>query len=214
MTRIGVAFLCAVSLAPRAAAHQLDEYLQATRLDISGDRIRIELDLTPGIAIAPQILALIDDDADGSVSAAEVAAYGRQVLREVSLRVDDRPLSLTLTSATYPAWADVQEGMGTIRLAAVATASAASEGSHQIVYENGHQPAPSVYLVNVLKPSPGDVVIGGQRRDVRQRRLELDVEVSGSRERVAWCASGLLVLFWYALRRRWSRPQVTSLLRP
>jgi nickel/cobalt transporter (NicO) family protein len=201
MTRIGLVCLVVVLLAPRAAAHQLDEYLQAARLDISRDRVGIELDLTPGISIAPQLIALIDADADGSVSDAEMGAYATQVLRELSLGVDGQPLALTLTRATFPAWAEVREGMGTIRLEAVAAAGVAREGVHRIAYENAHQPMTSVYLVNALKPSARDIVIGSQRRDPRQRRLELDVEVSGSRERVVWCASASLLLVWYALRR-------------
>jgi nickel/cobalt transporter (NicO) family protein len=206
MTRLGLALLCAVALAPRADAHQLDEYLQAARLDISRDRIAVELDLTPGISIAPQIIALIDTDGDGVISDAEMTGYARQVLRELSLWIDDRPSSLTLTRAAFPAWADVREGLGTIRLEAVATTGVAHSGPHQIVYENGHQPETSVYLVNALKPSAGDIVIGDQHRDIRQHRLALEVEVSGSRERVAWCASASLVFVWYTLRRRWSRP--------
>ena len=71
MTRLGLAMLCAVALAPRVDAHQLDEYLQAARLDLSRDRVGVEIDLTPGMAIAPQIIALIDVDADGFVSAAD-----------------------------------------------------------------------------------------------------------------------------------------------
>jgi hypothetical protein len=195
-------------------AHQLDEYLQAARLDISRDRIRVELDLTPGMAIAPQIIAIIDLDADGLVSDAELTAYARQVLRELSLRVDGRPSSLTLTGVTSPGWADVREGMGTIRIEAVGAVSVARAGSHQIVYENVHQPATSVYLVNALKPSAGDIVIGNQRRDARQRRIEVDVEVSGSGERVAWCASASLVFVWYALRRRWSKSRLQPSLHP
>jgi nickel/cobalt transporter (NicO) family protein len=206
MTRIGLAALLVVALGPRAGAHQLDEYLQAARLDISRDRVAVALDLTPGISIASQIIALIDVDRDLSVSEAEISLYAQQVMRDVSLRLDGRPSSLTLTRVTVPAWADVREGMGTIRLEAVAAASVRREGIHQITFENEHQPATSVYLVNALKPSTGDVVIGSQRRDPRQQRLELDVEVHGGRDRVAWSASASLALVcWFALRRRGSR---------
>jgi hypothetical protein len=204
MTRTGVALLVAMVVAPRGEAHQLDEYLQATRLDISRDRIGIELDLTPGFVIAPQIIALIDSDGDGAISTAEMDGYARQVLREVSLTIDGRPSPLTLTQARFPAWSEVSEGMGTIRIEAV-TAAGVTGGSHQVGFENGHQPAASVYLANALKPSTHDVVIGSQRRDPQQRRLDLAVEVSGTTERLAWCTAASLLLVWYALRRRWSR---------
>jgi hypothetical protein len=210
MTRGVAAVLCVAALAPCPEAHQLDEYLQAARLDLSRDHVGLELDLTPGIAIAPQIIALIDTDADGSISEAEMTAYAKQVLRDVSLHVDGEPSALTLTRATFPAWADVREGLGTIRLEAVAPASLVRAGSHQIVYESAHQPATSAYLVNALKPAAGGIVIGNQRRDIRQRRIELDVEVTGSREWLAWSAALALLLVWYALRRRWSKPTAAS----
>ena len=37
---------------PPAAAHRLDEYLQATRLSIDIDRVDLEIDLTAGSAMA------------------------------------------------------------------------------------------------------------------------------------------------------------------
>jgi hypothetical protein len=204
MSRVGIALLVTMMVAPLVEAHQLDEYLQATRLDISRDRIGVEIDLTAGIAIAPQILALIDSDADGDISAAEMDGYARRVLREVSLSIDGRVSPLALTGARFPAWSEVRDGMGTIRIEAVTTAGVTG-GSHQIAFENGHQPATSVYLVNALKPSTHDIAIGSQRRDPQQRRFDLDVEVSGMAERLAWCAAASLLLVWYALRRRRAR---------
>ncbi|HXI29434.1 MAG TPA: hypothetical protein VNG89_13440, partial [Vicinamibacterales bacterium] len=50
----------------RVSAHRRDEYLQAARLAIDPGRVQIELDLTPGIALAEAILADIDRNRDGS----------------------------------------------------------------------------------------------------------------------------------------------------
>jgi hypothetical protein len=36
--------------------HRLDEYLQAARLSLASERVALEIDLTPGIAIAPGII--------------------------------------------------------------------------------------------------------------------------------------------------------------
>ena len=54
-------------------------------------RVQIELDLTPGIALADAILADIDRDRDGSLSADEQQAYERPVLSALTLEVDGTP---------------------------------------------------------------------------------------------------------------------------
>ena len=48
-SRVVVGWLCA---AAPAGAHRLDEYLQATRIGVSQNRIDLEIDLTAGAAIA------------------------------------------------------------------------------------------------------------------------------------------------------------------
>ena len=70
------------------SAHRRDEYLQAARLGIDPGRVQIELDLTPGIAVAEAILADIDRNRDGSLSADEQRAYVSLVLSAVTLEVD------------------------------------------------------------------------------------------------------------------------------
>jgi hypothetical protein len=47
-------------LATEAPAHRLDEYLQATRLAVATNRIDLSIDLTPGVAVADQLLVVID----------------------------------------------------------------------------------------------------------------------------------------------------------
>ena len=46
-----------LAVAP-ASAHRVDEYLQATRLAIGVNRINIEIDLTPGVDIAPAAIII------------------------------------------------------------------------------------------------------------------------------------------------------------
>ena len=67
---LGLALVLAGGVA--LSAHRTDEYLQAARLAIDPARVQIELDLTPGIAMAETILADIDRDRDGSLSAEPV----------------------------------------------------------------------------------------------------------------------------------------------
>ena len=49
-----------ITLALPAQAHRLDEYLQATRIDISSNRVDLEMDLTPGVDVASVVLPLMD----------------------------------------------------------------------------------------------------------------------------------------------------------
>src|SRR4029450_9062115 len=69
-------------------AHRLDEYLQATRLDLAVDHIVLKMDLTPGVDVAPLIFALINTNRDGRISENEARAYVNQVLKEAILEVD------------------------------------------------------------------------------------------------------------------------------
>ena len=55
--------------------------------------MQIELDLTPGIALAEAILADIDRNRDGSLSPDEQRAYGSLVLSALTLEVDGTPRS-------------------------------------------------------------------------------------------------------------------------
>ena len=80
-----------LGLAAPLRAHRLDEYLQAARISVAADRVTLELDLTPGVAIAPAVLAMIDTDRNGELSPAESDAYARSVIDGVALKVDGRP---------------------------------------------------------------------------------------------------------------------------
>src|SRR5215212_3303285 len=84
--------------------------------DPAPDRTTLELNLTPGVLVASEMVALIDSDGDGEISETEGDAYANEVLRDVSLEVDGEPQPLTLTSSQFPTPLDIRAGMGTIRL--------------------------------------------------------------------------------------------------
>jgi hypothetical protein len=174
-----------LTLASPVESHRLDEYLQATRLAFSHDRVVVELDLTPGVSVAPQIFEMVDRDGDALVSPIEIEDYARRVLQDLSLRIDGRPSPLTLVRAESPTWDEFREGLGTIRVEAFADA-ALMKGRHHIVYENAHEPAMGVYLVNALIPSTADVTIGAERRDALQRHIDLNVDVTPSFDLASW----------------------------
>ncbi len=160
-----------------AGAHRLDEYLQATRLSIDTDRVSLEIDLTAGVALAPEVIAWIDANRDGQISSAEGEAYARQLLRSVVLSVDGRPVPVTLVEIRFPPLRDMNLGVGTIRVRATAKLSATGAGRHQVSYVNTHRPDSSVYLANALVPADPRIQIAGQRRDSAQHGLTLDYTV-------------------------------------
>jgi hypothetical protein len=189
MKRLVVASLAMLALADRpASAHQLDEYLQASRLAIAKTQLRIEMSLTPGVAVAPTVFALIDRNGDGQVSSTEIDSYARELLRDVVLSVDGQPVALTIAGVAGATWEAMRDGAGTIRVEALASVRAMSAGRHQIRLVNTHQSGLSVYLVNALAPADPDITIAAQRRDVLQHGIELDVDIASWSSSMLWTA--------------------------
>src|SRR5438132_7778031 len=112
--------LAAVIVCTTLSAHRTDEYLQAARLAVDPDRVELELDLTPGIAVAETIIADIDRDRDGLLSPHEQQAYAASVVSAVELEVDGRPLQMQTAALTFPDLDAVRRGEGTIRLRSAA----------------------------------------------------------------------------------------------
>jgi len=170
------ALVLAVAIAGAApvSAHRLDEYLQAARVAIDPDRVLVELDLTPGVAVAEKVLSAIDRDRDGRISAEEAKAYAERVLADVSLDLDGTPLAARATESTFPAIDAVRRGEGTIRLRFVAMLPALRPGAHHLRVRNDHQPAIGAYLANALVPTSDLVAVTNQGRDYDQRALDID----------------------------------------
>jgi len=177
-TRLLLAVAMLLACPRPAHSHRLDEYLQATRIALAQERVVLEIDLTPGVTVAPQIFALIDQSGDEQVTGVEIEAYARRVLRDLVLEIDQRPYALTLARAECPSWAEIRDGDGTIRIEAIAEAPLGASGLHRLHYENRHQPATGVYLVNALVPATRAMAITAQRRDVRQHGIDLRIDVA------------------------------------
>jgi hypothetical protein len=156
-----------------ASAHRLDECLQATLVAIAPDSLRLEINLTPGVDVANQVLSLIDPDGDGVISASESAAYAERVKRDLQLRVDQHDVSLTLTASQFPEVDEMRSGFGIIQLEFTATPATLEGGAHQISFENHHQPSASVYLFNATKPKSDAVKIIRQTRNRNQSQGEI-----------------------------------------
>ncbi len=160
-----------------AGAHQVDEYLQATRVSVGRAGLTVEVDLTPGTRIAPGVVRTIDTDADNVISLLEAETYGRDVLSDLTLELDDRAVEMRLTRIAMPSVEEMRHGIGTIRLRASGDV-AAEAGRHRVHLLNDHAPATSVYMVNALLPDEHGVMVTAQSRDTRQREFRMEYTVS------------------------------------
>jgi hypothetical protein len=186
-----VSALLALIMVGGAAAHRLDEYLQATLIGVTREGVDVEIQLTPGVAMLPLWMAAIDQDRDGRISPEEARAYVARVAREVELRVDGVPVPLSLIDSRFPTIEAMQEGLGTIRM----KLHTARTG-HELRFENRHLPQVSVYLVNCLAAPSDGLVVTRQQRDEAQRSIAFEYSFgagSEPRPRAAWIASGS---FW------------------
>jgi hypothetical protein len=193
---------------PPVGAHRVDEYLQATRLSVDVAQVDLEMDLTPGVALASKVFSWIDTNGDGEISDAEGKEYAQEVLRSVVLKVDGQPVPVTLVESRFPSLQEMNLGVGTIRLRATAKVPAAYAGHHQLSFLNTHRPESSVYLVNALVPANSRIQLGDQRRDVAQHGLTLDYTVAAesvsSQDRTLALLVGLVMagfLLWRRGRR-------------
>ena len=205
---IGCAML---ALSSPAAAHRLDEYLQATRLSIGRDRINLEVDLTPGVEVAGRVLALIDTDRDGKMSSLEEQFYAQRLLDSLELAFDGRPISISLVNSSFPQFEDMAQGTGTIRLHASATFPQAGAGTHRVYYRNAHQSEIGAYLVNALVPEDKHIQISQQSRDYAQHEVTVEYAVSGPPllwSSISWLAAGLALMCGLLISRRTRRQRV------
>jgi hypothetical protein len=175
--------LLLLSVAGLASAHRLDEYLQATLIGVTRNGIDLEIQLTPGVAILPGLVPLIDQDRQ---------AYAARVLREVELRVDGVPAPLSLVNSKFPTMEAMREGLGTIVIKMHTPRT-----GHELRFENRHLPQVSVYLVNCLASPSDGLVVGRQVRDDAQKSIEFEYSFGGSESpafRVAGIAIGMLLV--------------------
>jgi hypothetical protein len=180
------------------SAHRRDEYLQAARLAIEPDRVQVELDLTPGIAVAEAVLA------------DEARAYSARVLSAIALDIDGMPLGLELVDTALPALDAVLKGEGTTRIQAVASMPRLADGLHHLRYRNAYRSDIGVYLANALVPASDRVAIAAQRRDVDQRDLVIDYALrarplTSAHRGLSIAITGALVLIanvWWRTRPR------------
>ena len=200
-------------------AHRLDEYLQATTILVSHDRVQLQVRLVPGVAVLPIVLASMDTDGNGIVSGAEQAAYAERVVGDLSLTIDGEQLPLRMTSATFAPIEDLRRGLGESTLDLEAKLPP-GQNSRRLVFENTHQTRIAAYLVNALVPSDPRIRIGAQNRDYRQSTVALDFTQAAEGTRFmsfdvllrygVMFVAGALLLFQFLRTKLRRREAVTS----
>lgn len=200
-----------LTVASSASAHRLDEYLQATLVDISPGDVRLRLNLTPGVEVADQVLTLIDRDGNGSISEEEATAYCELLKRDLTLRIDQRDAALKVSAARFPESSELREGFGIIQIEFTATPGSLKPGDHHLTLENRHLPKLSVYLFNAAKPADHEVQIARQTRNPDQSLGGIEFTFQCKPEAISpaviiagFMVSGVTVitLLWRADRRR------------
>ena len=162
------------ALRPSVFAHRLDEYLQATLVAIEPDEVRLQINLTPGVAVAEQVLALVDRDHDGVISTNEAAGYAEVLRGDLIVRVDEGNLELKLIRCEFPAPTELRTGWGIIQMEFSVASSRLAEGAHKFTLENRHLPPASVYLFNAAPPKSRSVQIIRQIRNENQSEGEIE----------------------------------------
>lgn len=176
--------LCCVllTLATDAAAHRLDEYLQATRISVATNRIDLSIDLTPGVAIAGQLLVLIDADGNGQVSKEEGNTYAERVLEDTQFTLDRSVLACELAGASFPELHEFRNGSGVIQIKAIAPVGNLVTGNHVLRLTNAHLPEISVHQVNALRSKDDTIEITQQTRNELQTEYRLEFKVRPSQK--------------------------------
>jgi hypothetical protein len=167
------------ALPSSASAHVLDEYLQSILVAIEPDDIRLKINLTPGVEIADKVLAQIDRNRDGAISADEGTAYAAQVKSDLTVRLDGRESGLNLTAANFPELPELRTGHGFMQLEFALAPGSLAAGTYNLSVENRHVPALSVYLFNAAQPKSAAIQIAKQTRNQNQSTGQIEFTVHG-----------------------------------
>src|SRR5207342_1363841 len=172
-----------------------DELLQAARIAIEPDRVKLELSLTPGIAVTDGMIRDIDVNGDGTLSSFEQLQYAAHVLSGMTLRIDDGlAAGLKLKGSRFPDLDSMRTGDGVIQIQSEAEVPRLSAGAHRLVFRNDNGSEGSVYLANALLSDDNEIAVTRQARDVDQRELMIDFVMLTSKRRTMWVGIAALLL--------------------
>jgi hypothetical protein len=177
--------LALLALPSNVFAHRDDQYLQATLVAIEPDGVRLQINMTPGVAAAEQVIKRIDRDRDGAISKNEAPAYAELLKRDLTLRLDGRNLELKLTASEFVPPAELGTGSGIIQMEFAAIFGPLAAGPHRLTFENRHLTTMSVYLINAAQPRFTAVRITSQKRNQNQSAGEIEFTFHPFRPKIA-----------------------------
>jgi len=159
-----------------ASAHRLDEYLQATVIDLGRDHVMLRLRLTPGVDVADRIIARIDTNRDGVLSVEEKRAYALQIARDLSISLNGTSVTLRPEGGVFPTIAAMKSGTGIIMLQFESKAFH-TKAHNRLIYSNRVTGPDVVYLVNCLMPADPAVHIDEQTRSANQASYQMSFSI-------------------------------------
>ncbi|MCP1244091.1 EF-hand domain-containing protein [Acetobacter lambici] len=167
--------MCLAGVHP-ASAHRLDEYLQATTVDLAREGVTLRLRLTPGVDVAGRVIPQIDRNGDGVISAEEQQAYAGRIAQSLSVTLNGKSVSLRAESGSFPTRSAIKGGEGVIALQ-FSVSGVLQKGTYHLAYTNHGAGPDTVYLVNCLQPQDQGVQVQGQKRSTDQASYQLDFTV-------------------------------------
>lgn len=172
-------------------AHQIDEYVSVTHVEIQSDVVRVLLRLTPGMDIAPGVMAHIDANGDGWFSEDEQRRYSQRFLETTTVAVDSVMLTPQLAETSFPALNanSSRAGQALIRMTMQATMPPLEPGRHSVVVGNTNHDVTGLVANALPDFSYSAIRIGEQTRDRYQRQLEIAFVVA-PRQRAGWLIGG------------------------
>ncbi|QDU54081.1 hypothetical protein [Aeoliella mucimassa] len=163
-----IALLLPAAFASVANAHQLDECVQSALVEVAPGEVLVWLNLSPGVEVAEQLIGLIDQNSDGSLTEQELQQYADLLLADLDLALDSESLHLRVDDTRLPELEELQSGWGVVQLKLSAPLPKMPAGEHLLRFENRHLPAVSVYLFNAAQPTSSQVSIAKQTRNENQ----------------------------------------------
>jgi hypothetical protein len=140
--------------------------------------VLITLDVTPGVAVAEELIEALDRDRDGTSSTHEREAFAARVASALRVELDGRPLTLRVVSSNAPELAAFRRGEGALRLTLRAPVAPVPAGSHRLLFRNAYLAGHSAYLANALVPESAELTVTAQHRTVDQSALTIEYTVS------------------------------------
>ncbi len=125
---VGLMGLCfTFGIVDEAGAHAPDEYGHNTYLTVVSTGVQVEMHLTPGPLVASKLVAMIDDNQNGTLSDKEIQHYGQRIAKDLSLSVDSVARPVVLVSMVVPPVLEVTGGGSELIFTGIGAGSAVSK---------------------------------------------------------------------------------------